>query len=60
MADILNFKVPSAITLHVDNNGVIESAKKASVNTRNKHIDLQHHFVRDAAQSRKIILRHVA
>ena len=59
MADLLNSEVPSAITLGVDNNGAIESAKHASVNQRNKHIDLQYHFVREAAQSKKIKLQHV-
>ena len=60
MADLLNSEVPSAITLGVDNNGTIESTKKASVNQCYKHIDPQCHFVRDAAQSKKIVLRHVA
>ena len=60
MADLLSSKVPSAIKLGVDNNGAIEMAKNASLNQRNKHIDLQYHFLRDAAQSEKIVLRHVA
>ena len=60
MADLLNSEVPNAIPLGVDNNGAIESAKNASVNQRNKHIDLQYHFVREATQSKKVLLRHGA
>ena len=60
MTDLLNFKISSAIALGVDNNGAIESVKNVSVNQCNKHIDLQYHFVRDAAQSKKIVPRHVA
>ena len=60
MADLLNSEVSSAIPLGVDKNGAIESAKNASINERNKHIDHQYHFVRDATQSKKILLHHVA
>ena len=60
MADLLNSKVPSAITLGVDYNAAIESAKNTCVNQHNKRIDLQYHFVRGAAQSKRIVLRHVA
>ncbi len=59
LADLLNTTEPQPIILGVDNNGAIETAKNASVNQRNKHIDLQYHFVRQAHQSNLIKLHHV-
>ena len=50
---------PRPIVLGVDNNVAIETAKKASVNQRIKHIDLQCDFMRDAYKSNLISLRHV-
>ena len=47
------------IVLGIDNNGAIETAKNASVNQRNKHIDLQYHFVRQAYQENLIQMKHV-
>ena len=59
LADLQDTPKPKPIVLSVDNNGAIETAKNASVNERNKHIDLQYHFVRDAYKSNLIRLRHV-
>ena len=59
LSDLENNPEPSPIVLGVDNNGAIETAKNASVNQRNKHIDLQSHFVRDAYKSNLIALEHV-
>ena len=39
------------VDICVDNDGAIVSAENASVNTRNKHIDINRHFVRDSVQS---------
>ena len=60
MADLQNSEVPSAIPLGADNNGAIKSPKNESINQRNKHIDLQYHFVREATQSKKILPHLVA
>ena len=59
LADLQNTEMLKAIPRGVGNNGAIETAKNASVNQRNKHIDLQYHFVRNAYHSRKIELHHV-
>ena len=59
LSDLQNTREPKPIVLRIDNNGAIETAKNASVNQRNKHIDLQYHFVRDAYKSNLIGLRHV-
>ena len=50
-ADLQNTAEPELIILGIGNNGAIDTAKNASVNQRNKHIDLQYHFVRHALQS---------
>ena len=51
LSDLQNTPEPNPIVLGVDNNGAIDTPKNASVNRRNKHIDLQYHFVRDAYKS---------
>ena len=58
LANLQNTEVLQAIFLGVDNNGAIEIAKNALVNQRNKHIDLQYHFIRNAYYSKQIELRH--
>ncbi len=58
-SDLKNSQKPEPITLGVDNNGAIDTAKNAIVNQRNKHIDLQYHFVRNAQQTNQIKLQHV-
>ena len=59
LSDLQSTPEPKPIVLGVDNNGAIDTAKNASVNQRNKHIDLQYRFVRDAYKSNLISLRHV-
>ena len=59
LADLRATPEPKRIVLSVDNNCAIETPKNASVNQRNKHIDLQYHFVQDANKSNLISLRHV-
>ena len=59
LSDLQSTPEPQPIVIGVDNNGAIETAKNASVNQRNKHIDLQYHFVREAYKSNLIGLRHV-
>ena len=58
LADLQATPQPKPIVLSVDNNGAIETAKNASVDQRNKHVDLQHDFVRDAYKSNLISLQH--
>ena len=60
LADLLNKNPPQPIVLGVDNNGAIDTAKNASINHRNKHIDIQYHFVREAYKSNLIELKHVS
>ena len=59
LADLQATPKPQPVVLGVDNNGAIETAKNASGNQRNKHIDLKYHFVRDAYKLNLVNLRHV-
>ena len=59
LADLLNKNPPQQIVLGVDNNGAIDTAKNASINQRNKHIDIQYDFVREAYKSNLVKLEHV-
>ena len=57
LADLQATPKPRPVVLGADNNGAIETAKDVSINQRNKRIDLQYHFVRDAYKSNLISLR---
>lgn len=54
----LNQVPPSPVPLYIDNQGCIESSKNVSINARNKHIDIRHHFIRDAVASKRIAPQH--
>ncbi len=58
LSDLENREKPSTVHIKVDNNGTIDTAKTTSINQRNKHIDLQYHFVRDAIQSNLVQLEY--
>ena len=47
---------PPQVPVKIDNSGTIETGKNTSINQRNKHIDLQYHFVRDSVQAKRIEL----
>ncbi len=59
LADLANFDETHPISLRIDNDGAIDTAKNASINQRNKHIDLQYHFVRNAHKQKRISLKYV-
>ena len=42
---------PSAVILYADNQGAIALAKNPVFHGRTKHIDIQHHFVREKVES---------
>jgi len=56
LCDLRNQDQPKIAALGVDNDGSIDTAQNTAINQRNKHIDLQYHFVRDAVQSKRIRL----
>ena len=42
----------------MDNDGAIDTAYNASINQKNKHIDIVHHFVRDCISQGKVKQTH--
>ncbi len=58
IADLLNQEEPSPVLIKVDNGGAIDTSYNTSMNQRNKHIDLQYHFVRDAVQSNRVTVEY--
>eukprot|EP00171_Calliarthron_tuberculosum_P001087 IDg1087t1 len=60
LAEIFGNSPPTPITIMVDNEGAIASAKSTSINQRNKHIDMRYHFVRDAVLSGLVKIEHCA
>lgn len=51
-------KVPKII-LHVDNQSAIQLAKNATFHNRTKHIDVKHHFVREAIEADLLELKYI-
>ena len=50
---------PNPQCIFVDNNGAIELAKNQRQNDRSKHIDIKHHFIREAVESKLVELKRV-
>ncbi len=58
LADLNNLKYPQPITIQVDNDGASDTAYNASINQKNKHIDITHHYVQDCILAGKFKLTH--
>ncbi len=54
-----NFPSPHPIIIYVDNDGAIDTAYNASINQKNKHIDIAFHYTRDCILSDKIKVQHI-
>ncbi len=59
MADVGLVQV-GAITIMCDNQGCIALAKNPTHHFRTKHIDIQHHFIREKLESGEIGLKYYA
>jgi hypothetical protein len=60
LSDIHNNELsPSAVILYGDNQGAIALAKNPVFHGRTKHIDIQHHFVREKIESGDIHLEYI-
>ncbi len=57
-SDLCDLQSPPTVTIEIDNGGAINTANNASINQRNKHIDLQYHFVRECVQSNSVLLKY--
>lgn len=54
----MNKKRPTTIKISVDSSGAITSSQNESIEERNKHIDIQYHFVREDVSSKRISVSH--
>lgn len=48
------------VTIRIDNSGSISTAQNTSINQRNKHVDIQYHFVRDCVTAKKVIFEYLS
>lgn len=55
----LGCTISKPITIYCDNQGTIKMIENAEVSTRNKHIDLRHHFIRDRQEDKIIKLVYI-
>ena len=57
---MLGYTSSSPISIYIDNQGCIETAKGSSTNSRNKHIDIRFHFVRDLVAEQHVQLKYIS
>ena len=55
----LGFPPPRPITIHVDNAAAPDFANEHMTSQRSKHIDIRHHFIRDAIQNGYVTTEYV-
>lgn len=58
VADVLGLAAPIPTLLKMDNNGAMDSSRSNSVNQRNKHVDVNYHYVRDCVSKKKVVLEY--
>jgi hypothetical protein len=51
--------IPGPSTLFVDNTSAIASANAQASHAKTKHIDIQHHFIRDHINAGDILIKHI-
>ena len=56
---ISQFGVVGSLTIRCDNQSAIMVAKNDGYNPRTKHIDIRHHFIRDAVDKGLVALEYV-
>lgn len=56
----LEFTHIKEVPIYCDNNGAINLSKNSMYHARSKHIDIQHHFVRETVKSGQISVKRVA
>jgi hypothetical protein len=50
----------TATTVHSDSQGAIALAKNPEHHKRTKHIDIQHHFVREQVEVGSVVMRYIS
>lgn len=56
----LGFQVDKPTTIHSDNQSCIALSINSEFHARTKHIDIQHHFIREKVSDRSIVLKYVS
>ena len=54
ISDMNKYEKSPCVRIFADNQGSIESGKNQAINQRNKHIDIQYHYVRDVVAVGKV------
>ena len=57
--DEVGFPQPRPAVLYNDNNGAVSLTKNTKHNSRVKHIDIRHHFVRECVENGDIVVRYI-
>eukprot|EP00171_Calliarthron_tuberculosum_P022755 IDg22755t1 len=60
LAEIRNTGHSQKIPIFMDNQGAIASSKNQSINSRNKHIDIRYHYVRNAVSENQITIHYLS
>jgi Reverse transcriptase (RNA-dependent DNA polymerase)/Integrase core domain/gag-polypeptide of LTR copia-type len=55
----LKFKISRPIIINTDSQSALDHVKNNVKHSRTKHIDVRHHFIRDACSSKHVTLEHV-
>ncbi|KAL0270911.1 UNVERIFIED_CONTAM: hypothetical protein PYX00_008181 [Menopon gallinae] len=55
----LGFPELGKIVVFCDNMGALKLSQNAMFHSRTKHIDIRHHFVREAVKNGKVIVKHI-
>ena len=56
IADMHGSSAPKQIVISADNQGAIDTTRNQAINQRNKHIDIQMHYVRDMLENDSVEL----
>src|SRR3954466_631781 len=56
----LGFQQETATPLQTNNRSAIDLANNPAFHSRSKHIDIQHHFIRECVASNEVMVQHCA
>ncbi len=56
LTETRGFEKPTCVRIYADNRGSIDTVKNQAINQRNKHVDIQYHYVGDMLQHLRLSL----
>jgi len=56
----LGFHDLTDVKVHIDNLGALKLAENPVFHARSKHIDIRHHFVREALRDKRVRIQHLS